>query len=309
MKKSKRDIVKQPNALTTAIYNFSRNQKRVFYSLLQSIASNELNKVKGVYECQIKHQDYAALFETANASREIGSAFDAFENKGGANSITILNPEEDVGDDLGKTTMTIIVKSEHKPKSGYSSFQILEETYEILKSTDNKFTMFLLSYAGKLQSPYSMRLYETICQWKNTCDSRKIPCDWMRSHYVMPKSYELSSNFRNKFLIPAVNEISEKTNIKLTYDELYEGGRKNSVSHIHFKWEDRDKKTKKQSKIKFEPTLEQAVRTYTDLINNNCLPSSQEIDNLSSFISVLGQDGFELGAVFWERFNAAKQSN
>jgi plasmid replication initiation protein len=309
MTKHTHDVVKQPNAVTSAIYNFSRNQKRVFYVLLQAIANKELNKVKGVYECKIKHQDYATLFETDNASREISAAFESFDKKGGANSIILLNPEEDVGDDLGKSTITIVVKSEHKPKSGYSSFQILEETFDILKSTDNKFTMFLLSYAGKLQNPYAMRLYETICQWKNTCDSRKIACAWMRSQYVMPKSYNLSSNFRNKFLVPAVREITEKTNIKLTYEELYEGERKNSVSHIHFKWLDSDRKTSKQKVLIFETTLEQAVKTYTDLINNVRLPSVQELENIGNFLLDLGSEGFDLGPEFWTQYKAAMLAN
>lgn len=310
----KHDLVKQPNALTTAIYSFNRNQKRVFYTLLQSIASNGLNKVKSGYECKIDHRTYAELFETTNASREISAAFNEFESKGGANTITVVDHDESLGDDVGKTTIYIVVKSEHKPKSGYSSFQILHETYDLLRATDNKFTMFLLSYAGKLQNPYAMRLYETICQWKNTTNHRKLSCDWMREHYVMPKSYSLSSNFRHKFLLPAVKEISEKTNVVVTFKELYEGERKNSVSHIVFSWADKEKVAKKEKTLPFEPTLEQAVQTHSDLLDADTgkprrLPSKEELDNLKAFLGDLVIDGFEWSEAHRNNFKLAQEQN
>ncbi|HIF9347121.1 TPA: RepB family plasmid replication initiator protein [Photobacterium damselae] len=295
----KQDVLKQPNSLTAAVYNLNRNQKRVFYSLIQGVMANSLNKVEDGYELQIVHSEYASTFGSDNASREIGAALREFnDNKNGSNSIVFLMPDEDVGDDIGIQGKQIVTGITHRPKSRCSSITVNNSIYRMLKDTDAKYTMFLLSNAGKLQNPYAMRLYETICQWRSTKVQLKHACDWIRDRFCMPSSYKIPSNFRNKFLIPAVKEINEQTDIILDYEELFEGDRKNSVSHILFKWKEKGHRSFKISES-FEPSLENAVSTYSKIINKTELPTKKEIDNLTNYISDLVKDGFIIDGDFF----------
>ena len=50
------------------------------------------------------------------------------------------------------------------------------------------------------------------------------------------------SDFRRRFLIPAVKEITDKTDIELTYTEnASKAGRKNKITSITFYWKDKNK--------------------------------------------------------------------
>lgn len=308
----KQNLLKQPNSLTSALYNLNRNQKRIFYTLIQGVMANTLNKVEDGYELQIKHSDYAGLFDSDNASREIGAALREFsDNKNGSNNIVFLLPDENVGDDLGLSTKHIVTGIMHLPKSRKSSITINHSIFNMLKDTDSKYTMFLLSNAGRLQSPYAMRLYETICQWRSTKSTLKHECDWIRERFFMPNSYNIASNFRNKFLVPAVKEINEKTDLIITYEELCEGARKNSVSHILFKWKEKNNKSKPIKNEVFEPTLEAAIQTYCDLKNNVRLPTSHELNNLKVRAGeLMMQDaGYEFTIEFTAKVKKAESAN
>jgi len=308
---SKHPLIKQPNLLTTAAYSLDRNQKRLIYMALSNIIKNEnITKEPSKVVVTIPHGEYSSTFNCDNTSRDIRSSLDSFENnKSNSKGIVFYIPDED-GDDGEKALEKLywITGYKHLPRSRTTQVYFNPDVINILERTDKKFTQYLLSVTAKLDNAYAMRLYESICQWRSTRTSYSHEIQWMLDRFTMPKSYTLMSNFRNKFLIPAVNEISQKTDIELSFEEECKGCRRNTVTHIRFLWTEKEDK-KPKAHLRIALTLEDAIQTYSDLSNNTRLPSQIDIDNLKQHIGQLGMEGFALTPEFFAQLKAAETAN
>ncbi|WP_413113366.1 RepB family plasmid replication initiator protein [Thaumasiovibrio sp. DFM-14] len=318
----KNPLVKQANALTTAAYTLSRVEKRLVYMGLMkivegSIKSNEL----GQYPVEIKHSEYTAIFEDRanNASRDINKASKDLNRR----EVCFYLPDED-GEDGEKAEDGIswTTKRSHRPRRGTTTMFFNKELVDIITAVDDNYTRFLLTDAGNLTNPHFMRLFESLSQWskKKTITFR---IDWMLERYELPKSYSRMSDFRRRFLHPAVEEINKKTYLDVKAEEI------------------KDPSTKKPSMIKFtynqselpllsdeakintlhddspelegfevdifpetEFDIERAREVYTELLSGLAL----DVDDLLSFkgfIPQLMNEGYEIGDEFYKVFKSA----
>lgn len=236
-------MVRQSNAVSTAAYSLPRNSKRLVYLSLNALSNYKVlkfNAKESGYEVEIFHTDYGEVFgDKAHASRDVSMAAKALRKNG----IIIYQPEND-GDDgeKGYGERNWINGFDHNPKEGKTTLYFhpfVAHHLEIQSKTS--FTRYMLKYVSSLNNIYAMRLYETICQWRNMKDEYIFKINWMLERYQMPKSYKRIADFRDKFLKIAVNEINKVTDVDITdVIELCRGKRKNSVTHIHIKWKCRD---------------------------------------------------------------------
>ena len=303
-------VIRQSNILTTAAYNLNRNEKRLLYIALQQMNDGGLtynNKENG-YEVIVTHSIYGSLFnDSAHASRDIHKAARGLTKE----SIVFFIPEEN-GDDGEKATKerNWATGLDHYPKKGQTVIYFNKPVFDqIPHKKGDPFTQYLLNNAGKINNPYAMRLYESICQWRNLRNNFKHDILWMIERFNLPKSYIRMPDFRSKFLKPAIKEINEKTDIFISEpEELCEGARKNTVTHILFKWQEKNKSTPINDP-QIILTLDGAIKTYSDLMNKERLPSTAELNNLMSFMGQLMLEGFEFGAEFLTLFKTAQDAN
>lgn len=86
------------------------------------------------------------------------------------------------------------------------------------------FTQYLLSQTSQLKSVYSARLYELLIQWRST---KKTPIfeliPFREQLGISSNEYKLMSDFKKRILDLAVSEISEKTDIKVSYQQHKKG--------------------------------------------------------------------------------------
>ena len=86
------------------------------------------------------------------------------------------------------------------------------------------FTQYLLQQTSQLKSIYSVRLYELLVQWK---EAKKTPvCDLntFRGQLGLGvNEYKVMGNFKLRVLDMAVNEINEKTDLKVSYEQTKKG--------------------------------------------------------------------------------------
>ena len=86
------------------------------------------------------------------------------------------------------------------------------------------FTQYLLSQTAQLKSVYSARLYELLIQWRST---RKVPMvdltTFREQLGIAENEYKLMSDFKKRVLDLAVNEINEKTDITVKYNQHKQG--------------------------------------------------------------------------------------
>jgi plasmid replication initiation protein len=245
--------LRQSNALTTAAYTLSRNEKRLVYLALDKILNKKVQEERGRFDVVIQHSEYASYFDEKhkNVSRDISKASAALNKR----EIVFYLPSED-GDDGEKALdgLSWTTKRSVRPKRGTTLLSFNAELVDLIRA-DKKYTGYFLHNAAKLNNPYSMRLYESLRQWvtlkrknneraggdRSKEQSVNFGIDWLIERYELPASYRRMSDFRRRFLIPAVEEISNKTDLLVSYNEnSAKGGRKNSVVSITFKWTEKD---------------------------------------------------------------------
>ena len=305
---SKTEVLKQPNLLTTALYSLNRNQKRIFYLVIQGIKNNEFRKVKSGYEHVIPYEKYEKTFECENGARDVKKALKNFtDNHLASNSICFEVPEYSTEEEVGDCTFFIVNGASNNPKNGCSSVVISEDVHDILIDTKVKYTLFLLANVSKLRNIYAMRIYELISQWRRTRNTLTLERKWVTERFCLPPSYNSASNFKYNFLDRLITEINENTDITLTVEEIKKGKRKNAVSHIKLIWEEKEGVSPlEQLTEKYVPqTLEQAVITYSVLLNKDYLPSKKELENLKAFMGDLLIQGFEINQEFMMIYNQA----
>lgn len=94
----------------------------------------------------------------------------------------------------------------------------------------SKFTSYHLENVLKMDSIYSIRLYELLKQ--NTwIGERKISVVELRRMIGAENVYKLYGDFKKRALVPAQEEINEKTDIHITFTEIKKG---RAVDTIHF---------------------------------------------------------------------------
>jgi plasmid replication initiation protein len=85
-----------------------------------------------------------------------------------------------------------------------------------------------------LNSVYSIRLYELLIQWKSVGKTPVFEIDQFRAQLgVAANEYPAMGNFKRRVLDLAVNEVSEKTNIIVEYDQLKTG---KTITGFRFKF-------------------------------------------------------------------------
>lgn len=86
------------------------------------------------------------------------------------------------------------------------------------------FTSYLLSQTASLNSPYSVRLYELLTQWRR---AKKIPTFEIQTLKdqlgVEPEDYKRMYDFKKRVLDAAKKEISKKTDLSVTYEQVKRG--------------------------------------------------------------------------------------
>ena len=171
-----------------------------------------------------------------------------------------------------------------------------------------------------LRGGYEKRLLELISRFKN---HRYYTCK-------LDDFYEMVGAHRDQFkdftifrrtviekplqrLITQSNGVwTPKDDAKKGY-ELVKNGR--SYSHIIFKmqWNEPISKKEKQKTLPQSSTSElvvdDAIKTYSDLMNKERLTSTAELNNLMSFMGQLMLEGFEFGAEFLTLFKTAQDAN
>ena len=117
------------------------------------------------------------------------------------------------------------------------------------------FTRFALEQVASMKSVYSVRLYELLNQWRQ---AKKVSFDldvFRGQLGVEINEYKAMSDFKKRVLDLAVNEINEKSDIKISYEQVKKG-----VAIVGFKFKvlpkDKPKNVKQESHSRDADTVD-----------------------------------------------------
>lgn len=108
------------------------------------------------------------------------------------------------------------------------------------------FTKYLLKQTSSMTSMYSVRLYELLVQWKEAKKTPIFELDTFRNQLgIEVNEYKVMSDFKKRVLLLALKEINEKSDLKISYEQVKKGRK---ITGFKFKVLLKDKPKNSESK-------------------------------------------------------------
>jgi plasmid replication initiation protein len=253
----KRQLIRQHNAITEARYDMSALGKNIFYILLAQLRGEDLNLKKKIYRISVK-----------SLSEIQGKAIEHIQFKRTAKKLL----EQVIYVPLGAgkfTQVNLVSSSEYIRGKGTIEIELSEKIRDFLFHINKNFTEFELHEALLLKSKYAKRMYEMLCQYKDTgifiinIDELKARLSMVDPQTKKDK-YPKYGLLRAKVLDIVQKEINEKTTMYFDYTVVKTGKR---FSHLKFKIKGNSKSNVILHTTNHEPTSAPQASIYEKLTN------------------------------------------
>ncbi|WP_201529943.1 replication initiation protein RepM [Psychrobacter frigidicola] len=239
---SKGNLVVKTNQLNSALQNLSLPEIRIVQ--LAIVDARETNTGLSTDKpLRIDALRYAEMFETTrqNGYKRMKEAEE-----------TLFNRRFSYIDDDGK-----VVKSRWIQQVRYLDDEgAIELVFTLavvngisrIDGAEDFFTSYLLEQTANMDSIYSVRLYELLVQWKAAKQTPMFELEKFRDQLgVEPSEYKAMCDFKKRVLQVAIDEINEKSDIKISYEQVKKG---RSIAGFKFKVlaKDKPKNAKQESR-------------------------------------------------------------
>ena len=235
---SKGNLVVKTNQLNSALQNLSLPEIRIVQ--LAIVDARETNTGLSTDKpLRIDALRYAEMFETTrqNGYKRMKEAEE-----------TLFNRRFSYIDDEGK-----VIKSRWIQQVRYLDDEGAIElvfTFAVVNGisridgAEDFFTSYLLEQTSSMDSIYSVRLYELLVQWKAAKSTPVFELEKFRDQLgVEITEYKAMCDFKKRVLQVAIDEINEKSDIKVSYEQVKKG---RSIAGFKFKVLAKDKPKKAQ---------------------------------------------------------------
>ena len=230
---SKGNLVVKTNQLNSALQNLSLPEIRIVQ--LAIVDARETNTGLSTDKpLRIDALRYAEMFETTrqNGYKRMKEAEE-----------TLFNRRFSYIDDEGK-----VIKSRWIQQVRYLDDEgAIELVFTLavvngisrIDGAEDFFTSYLLEQTASMDSIYSVRLYELLVQWKAAKQTPMFALEKFRDQLgVGIEEYKAMNDFKKRVLLVAIDEINEKSDIKISYEQVKKG---RSIAGFKFKVLAKDK--------------------------------------------------------------------
>lgn len=230
---SKGNLVVKTNQLNSALQNLSLPEIRIVQ--LAIVDARETNTGLSTDKpLRIDALRYAEMFETTrqNGYKRMKEAEE-----------TLFNRRFSYIDDDGK-----VIKSRWIQQVRYLDDEgAIELVFTLavvngisrIDGAEDFFTSYLLEQTASMDSIYSVRLYELLVQWKAAKQTPMFELEKFRDQLgVEVNEYKAMCDFKKRVLQVAINEINEKSDIKISHEQVKKG---RSIAGFKFKVLTKDK--------------------------------------------------------------------
>lgn len=238
-----KEILYKNNRIIKAKYDLTTIQNRVYQYILYKMQQNSLNNPTGIYEAYINISEFKNIIKNRNEQ-----SIDSIKNilttlrKG-----TIYIEEQDSKGYKKWHDYSFISGHDYDEKEGVFRVEASATIYNLLKNyMAGGYTPINLVIFLSLGNSNAQRLYELLRLWSRPGIKKDITytIEELREYLLLENRYERYSDFNRRILKPAIKELNEKANLKITIEEKKEGRK---VTAIIFKVLDSDKRVKETS--------------------------------------------------------------
>lgn len=210
-KKYPQNWVVMQNRMRQVFYEMTLDEKRIL--LLASPTARLIDATQDD-AIEVTAKEFAS-----NCGIEVDSAYSQMRDA----SNTIMSRMFSYKNERGKkVNVQWVIRSIYE--DGYIALWFTKEVLEMLKLFDenNPFTKYKKNEVLKLKGEYSIDLYHLAKKYEKM-GSWVMPLDEIREEFSLTKSYERINNLKNRVVDPSVKEITEKTDIEITYENVKRG--------------------------------------------------------------------------------------
>lgn len=274
-----KNLIVKDNALINASYNLDLIEQRIILLAVAKSRKAVVNLASN-RRIAIHISDYIDIYNVKGKS--------VYENIKGAcatlfeRQFTYMEKQEK-GVRVAKSRWVSEVA--YNDETSTIDVTLSEAIIPLLNMLEVHFTSYELEKVADLNSKYSVRLYEILIAWRSTGKTPIIEVEDIRYRLgVLETEYKVLADFKKRVLDLAVNEINEKTDIQVSYEQ-HKQGRK----IIGFSFELKTKKSANE-------TAKDKVQTEITAIEPSKDPEQPEINPIFqrylAYISVSDQKNY-----------------
>lgn len=239
MNKSKKDLVVKDNALINASYYLSLTEQRL---ILLAIIQARAEKMTSSNEFKVKVSSYINAYGVADAT-----AYEAIQKATETLRTRYFTFERVVDGEPERVVSNWVQSIAYAENSSYIKIKFTDAVMPLITQLEKHFTSYQLEQVKDLSSIYAIRLYELMMQWRSSGQTQQIPIDELRYKLgIEPDQYQKMSNFKDKVLDVAIDQINEHTDIKASYDQHKEG---RSITGFTFTFKEKPKPKAKGGEV------------------------------------------------------------
>ena len=271
-------IVKKHNVLNTASYSFTLAEQRLIW--LTIIQSKQGEAVTADKPVEIHASAYAEHFGVTpqTARQALKDAANQLFDRRFTYRDTTENGHERVN--LSRWVSKVAYVDDHATVEIHFSPDVIG----FIKNLQENFCWFEIEQVAKVDSVYAGRLYELLTQWRSMLKTPKIELEELRRQLGVEEGrYPAMRDFKKRVLDLAVSEVSEKTDIIVSYEQFKRG---RSITHISFSFKFRKPAVEIKAPKKPKKTLE----AYGDEVINHLNMTRDAASQMASKMSFLPDD-------------------
>jgi plasmid replication initiation protein len=255
-------LVVKSNELIRASYTLSLVEQRII--LMSIVTARDITDITPDTLCHVRASDYAQLYDVSpqTAYEALKEAAEVMFNR----RVTIQ-----VYDELLKKKVPLAVRwlsgMNYLLHEGMVTVRFSKELIEHITEVYENFTRYKIENIAKLNSQYSIRLYELLVSWLSAGQTPLIELEDFRNQLGLGSmEYGRIQHFKERVLLPAIEQINENTDITISHKQ-HKAGR--NIKGFSFTIKAKKKKTepKKPSEAK-KPVKEEQIDWVSPPIND-----------------------------------------
>ena len=238
-------LVVKDNALMNASYNLEVTEQRLI--LLAIISARETGKgITADSKLEIHASDYAKQF---NVTKE--GAYKALKEAVNNLFDRQFSFQEETSKGIGIVRSRWVSRIKYIDDSALLEITFAPDVVPLITRLEKHFTSYQINQVSGLTGKYAIRLYELLITWREVGKTPILKLADFRSQLgVEPNEYKAMNHFKSSVLEPSLQQINEKTDIKVKVEQ-HKNGR--SISGFSFRF-----------KQKPQPKVEQKIDPKRD---------------------------------------------